>query len=100
MTIDIPEADLARWIEDVLITLMGITNTQGLKVHLSTDAQIKVLGGAITALGDLTINLSGSQLNNAGTLYSGGNLALNSTGASLAIVNTGTEAVAGPPAST
>ena len=44
------EADLARFIEDVLITLAGARDRHGLKIMLPVDHQIVILAGAITAL--------------------------------------------------
>jgi hypothetical protein len=42
--------DLARFTEDVLATLMGATDRDGLKIVLGPDAQITILAAAITAV--------------------------------------------------
>ena len=53
------EADLARFTEDVLITLVSAVDRAGLKIVLSDDMKITVLASAITAVmnrrGDLRL---------------------------------------------
>ena len=44
------EADLARWTEDVLISLIRVKNDAGLKVMLTPDDKIKVLASVITTI--------------------------------------------------
>jgi hypothetical protein len=44
------EADLARFTEDVLVTLASVTDRNGLKIVLAPDQAITVLASAITAV--------------------------------------------------
>jgi hypothetical protein len=44
------ELDLARFTQDVLITLAGATDRQGLKIVLQPEQQITVLASAIAAV--------------------------------------------------
>jgi hypothetical protein len=45
-----PEEDLARFVESVLITLIDARDRAGLKIVLSDDMKITILAGAITAV--------------------------------------------------
>lgn len=48
--IEMRTEDRARFVEEVLVMLMSVTDKEGLKVRLSADDEVAILADAITAV--------------------------------------------------